>query len=300
MAPSVYYTACKLIKVLATPSPPRTPFERTPWEHVDLKCLVDSKINPFFVIYACADCVVPLPSNFNRELLWKHLDAILRAKCWRGLGSARATMQQHTGADADYAPPKNFRKEEDDPDNILHTLLQLSKLLKESHFDPAPVSVDVPQAVHGLQITIKDYKWAAKAQVGTVWYEAGDLYDEDDIACFAVIDSLTRLLPSCKGDILEISTGDIRLLWGVGGASSGAWSVVQAVCKLYKVKLRGKFHWTAPRAKDPWARIDPTEINVPPRDREVVDSVVNEFMHRELDGKATYRCMVEHLLRVTN
>jgi hypothetical protein len=288
VTPYTYATACKVLKVVAR-------------SDYNLQILVD-KINPFFMIYACADCDIPLPNNFSRQLLWKHLDAILRAKCWRGLGSARKTMQYHTSTDADHVPPKISRKGEEDPDDILKTLLKLSISQSESRFDPtpapAPVAVDVPRPVHGLQITIKDYKWIAKAQVGTVWYEAGDLYDDDDIACFAVIDSLTRLLPSCRGGILEICTGDFRLLWGVGGAPSGAWSMVHAVCKEYNVRLRGK--WIAREGLDPWAQINPTEITVPPRDRDVVDWIVNEFMQRQSDSKAAYRCMVEHLrVRVT-
>lgn len=297
VTPSAYDAACKVIKGLARTDP-------------DLQCLAYGEINPLFVIYACADSNVPLPKYFSRQLLWKHLDATLRAKCWRGLGSARANMQHYTGADADHVPSKIFRKGEEDPDGILQSLLKLSLTHPRwrSRFDPtsepapAVVEVDVPRPVHRLQITIKEYKWVAKAQMGTVWYEAGDLYGEDDIACFAVIDSLTRLLPSCQGGILEISTGNIRLLWGVGGpapSGSGAWSVVQAVCKEYGVNLRGKWVEPEPRGPDPWARIDPTLINVPPRDREVVNSVVNGFVQRELDSKVACRRMVEHLFRVT-
>lgn len=53
-----------------------------------------------------------------------------------------------------------------------------------------------------------DYKWITESQMGTVWYEAGDLVDEDDIACFVAIDSITRLLPSCRGGILEITMSE--------------------------------------------------------------------------------------------
>jgi hypothetical protein len=157
---------------------------------------------------------------------------------------------------------------------------------------------EVPRPVHRLEITIKDYTWVAKAQVGTVWYQAGDLHDDDDIACFAVIDCLTRLLPSCRGGILEFCSGHIPLLWGVGGPPKGAWSVVQAVCNEYQVKLRAK--WTESQGPDPSARINPTEsITVPPRDRDVVDAVLNQFRQNQLGGKAAYQCMVVHLEQVT-
>ncbi len=277
MTPSAYDVACSVIKDLAKRDP-------------DLQCLGSREINPFFVIYACADCNVRLPSDFDRQLLWKHLDETLRAKCWRGLGSARTTMQNHTSADADQIPPKILRIGEDDLDDILQSLLRLSQGDRSSERHSRPV--------HGLQITIVGgYKWRAKGELGSVWYQAGDLHDEDDIACFALIDSLTRWLPSCRGGILEICTGHIRLLWGVGGGRSGAWSVVQAVCAEYEVKLRGKWFATRMRQEDPFALINPTKITVPPRDRDVVDFVVNEFMQKELLGsKDAYQCMVDHLL----
>ena len=62
----------------------------------DLQCLLDAGINPFFIIYACADCGVPLPPFFSLELFWKHLDAIIGAQCWRGLGADRTAIQTST------------------------------------------------------------------------------------------------------------------------------------------------------------------------------------------------------------
>ncbi len=246
-----------------------------------------SGLNPFFVIYASADCGVPLPDDFNRQLLWTHLDAILHAKCWRGLGSARARANLDTSTDARHLPPK-FSLKEEDPEGILGSLF---KLIPGgfSGSTRAPAAVDQP--VHQLQIVVKDcYMWMAKAQVGTVWYQAGDL--DDDIPCFAVIDALTRLLPSCRGGILEILTSDIQLLWGVGGPPSGAWSVVKAICEEYQVKLRGK--WAELRGLDPCAKINPAESITPPRDGAVIDAVMNEFML--LESKAAYECMKGHLM----
>lgn len=250
-------------------------------------------INPFFMIYACADCDIPLPHNISRQLLWTHLDAILHAKCWRGLGSVRAKVQPHTSTDADHVPPRLFRKGED-PEDIHQSLLRLSRGRKSVDHD------GVHRPVHELQITIKDYAWVAKAQMGTVWYQAGDLYDDDDIGCMAVIESLTRLLPSCRGGILEISTGHIRLLWGVGGTPSGAWTVVRAVCRQYQVVLRAK--WSNCPKPDPHERIAPTDLEniiVPPRDRDVVDAFLHGFKEEQLENKAEYRCMMDHLRLTT-
>lgn len=60
------------------------------------------------------------------------------------------------------------------------------------------------KSMHRLKINIVNYRWIVESQTGTVWYEAGDLVDEDDIACFAAIDSITRSLPAFRGGILEI------------------------------------------------------------------------------------------------
>jgi hypothetical protein len=281
VSPKAYEVACQVIQELSGRSR-------------GLDCLLENGINPFLIIYACADCGVPLPRNFDRQLLWKHLDALLRTKCWRGLGSARANRHHHRSANADHIPPK-FHRKGNDPEGILPVLLRLSY----PSLHPPPTTVP---DVHKLQIAIMDHKWVAKSQMGTVWYQAGDLYDEDDIACFAAIDSLTRFLPFCRGGILEISTRDIHLMWGVGGTSLGAWTVVQNVCEGYQVKLRPKWTQLSGRSKelDPSARISPEERNtVPPRDPGVVDAVMNGFKRERLDGRAAHRCMMSHLLQVT-
>ncbi len=262
MTPNTYDTACDLL----------------PKHSTDLECLIDRGLNPFFAIYACADRGIPLPDKFNRQLLWKHLDAILRAKCWRGLGSGRAKAQHNTSTDPEtiLSNPPNFSRREDDPEGIMRCLLKLSQ-------------AQVP--VHEIQIAIKDYQWIVKAQVGTVWYQAGDLYG-DDLACFVVIDVLTRLLPSCRDGILEIQTNDLRLLWGVQGPRSGAWSVVWAACEEYEVQLRAK--WSERVKLDPCRPVDPTEASrVPPREPAVVDRILDNF--ERLDSTAAYQFMQAHL-----
>lgn len=277
VASSTYDAACGVLKELSG-------------KGTDFQCLVNDEINPFFLIYAFADCNIPLPTNFSRQLLWKHLDAIVRAKCWRGLGYGRTNPLRDTSAEADRTPPRGG-----DQDVILESLLKLS--YRKGFLNPAlalePTTVTKP--AHRLKINIVDYKWIVEGQMGSIWYEAGDLVDEDDVACFAVIDLITRLLPSCRGGILEITTADFRLLWGAGGARSSAWSVVQDVCMGYQVTLRGK--WTSDRLPSPDGRIDPKDgIIVPPRKHDVVNAVLNKFREDNLDSsRAAYRCMMNHL-----
>src|SRR5579863_1959976 len=61
VSPEAYDTACDLVRTLAT-------------RGTDFRCLMNSGINPFFIIYSFADCGVHLPDCFSRELLWRHLD----------------------------------------------------------------------------------------------------------------------------------------------------------------------------------------------------------------------------------
>jgi hypothetical protein len=239
--------------------------------------LMDSGINPFFVIYACADCRVLLPADFSRELLWKHLDAIIRAKCWRGLGP------RNPPSDVGDVPRKYSRKDlQQDPEHIVRKLLALSIGGRAPAPNPGPV--------YQLKIAISKHEWTMKAQVGIVRYKAGDL-DESDIASLAVIDALTRVLPYCRGGILEILSNDVRLLWGIYsvafGDPSGAWSVVGYVCKSYRVELRVK--WAALREPNTDLLVNSPYI-APQKDPAVVSLVLDKMRDDAVD-----QTMIRHL-----
>jgi hypothetical protein len=154
--------------------------------------------------------------------------------------------------------------------------------------------------VHQLQIAIDNYRyrWAMKAHVGTLWYQAGDL-DDNDIASFAVMDALTRVLPYCQGGILEIHTNDVQLMWGVygitygasSGAPPGAWLVVDNICKSFQVGLRAKWAELGVMSTPPLA--DPSErYTIPQRDRAVVSVVLDKL--RVMRGDA-FQTMARHL-----
>ena len=267
VSPRSYDAACELIHAL----------RRRP---SDLERLMEGGINPFFMIYAFADCDIPLPDNFSRQLIWKHLDAIIGAQCWRGLGSKIACAQPGPSSAGAHIPPK-FTQKEEDPEGIVQRLCVLlqSGSLPAREPDPVPV--------HQLRISMTEYQWVTKVPgAGTVGYQAGDL-DDNDIASFAVIDALTRILSHYRGGILEIVTNDVRLLWGVYREPAGAWLVARAVCESYQVRLRAK-----------WANLkglydrDP-EDPVPPRDHAVVDAVVGKL--GVMKDNAAYKCMVHHL-----
>ncbi|KAI0293790.1 hypothetical protein BC826DRAFT_969032 [Russula brevipes] len=62
---------------------------------------------------------------FNLELFWKHLDAILRAQCWRGLGPNRALMIQESTRGGPPATPSEFSRMDEDPEGILESLMTI-------------------------------------------------------------------------------------------------------------------------------------------------------------------------------
>ena len=251
--------------------------------------VLDDRINPFFLIYACADCDVPLPVDFSRQLLWKLLDAIIRAECWRGLGSRRAIEGMLTAEEAPI--PGVFSFEGEDPEDIVTRLL---KNYLGSRRAPAPVD-SVP--VHQVHIATSEYQWVVKSPVGTFWYQAGDM-DEKDIASFAVIDALTRLLAHCRGGILKIHTNDVRLLWGAYAEPSGAWTVVWAVCESYNVCLRAEWAELTKLDTRPPAPSLEKVGPIPQRHGAVVKMVVDKI--RRLESRsAAYDCMTRHLTRVT-
>jgi len=240
-------------------------------------------VNPFFVIYAFADCGISLPDSFSRELLWKHLDAVLEARCWRGLGSNHVNAQSSGSTNVTHGSSNSYHSN-DDPEGIIELLALIHGNVP---FTPKPDSAPL----HKLHIAITDNHWVATG-VGTVWYEARDLEDED-IAPFAVIDALTRVLPSCRGGTLEIRTNNVRLLWGVGGAPSGAWFVVRSICHSHSVHLRAK--WDEMRGLNTRLHAYPARGTAPhpPRDANVVNMVVEEL--GALKGFAAYRGMADHL-----
>jgi hypothetical protein len=266
-----YDTACKIIRTLSS-------------RGTDFGCLVRSGDNPFFIIYAFADCGVSLPDCFSRELLWKHLDALIGARCWRGLASNPAEAQSGSSVRANLGSPYVCDRQ-DDPEGIIESLTL-------AHRNSPLVANPDSAPVHPLQIAISNCYWLATGEMGTVWYEAQDL-DDGDIPPFAVIDALTRVLPHCRGKILEVRTNCVRLMWGVCGAPSGAWCVVRSICDSHNVHLRAK--WDELRGFGSRLHAHPARSSapVPGRDADLVSAVVEQL--RMLDGSAACRGMMGHL-----
>jgi hypothetical protein len=222
---------------------------------------------------------------FSRELLWKHLDGIIEARCWRGLGSNDVGGAQ-SGSSLNRGSPYVCDRK-DDPEGIVE-LLTL-------HHRNLPLSVKLDSVpVHKLHIAISESYWLSTGDMSTVWYDARDL-DDEDIPPFAVIDALTRVLPHCQGGILEVRTNSVRLLWGVCGAPSGAWCVVRSICDSQNVHLRAKWDELSGSSRRLHAHPARSAVPVPGRDADVVSTVIEEL--RVLEGSAAYRGMTGYLLK---
>jgi hypothetical protein len=238
------------------------------------------------MIYVFADCSVALPNCFSRELLWKHLDGILEARCWRGLGSNYASGQNGRTARVDHGS-SYICDRNDDPEGIIKLLTSVrGNWSLTAELDSVPV--------HKFHIAITDNHWVATGEMGTIWYEARDL-DDEDVPHFAVIDALTRVLPYCRGGILEIRTNNVRLLWGACGTPSGAWFVVRSTCHSRNVHLRAKWDELKGLSTRLYAHPARGVAPAPGRDAGVVSTVVEEL--RVLKGRAVYCGMADHLLK---
>jgi len=274
VSPNAYMAACALVLLLAG-------------RRTDFQCLLEAGINPFFILYACADCGLPLPRFFSLELFWKHLDAIISAQCWRGLGAERTAVQNST-RDGVLPIFSDFSQENEDREGIVQALLALS--LRSELPKQMP---DSPPPVHELCIVITGDQWVAKCKLGRLWYDANNLADKD-VAPFAMLDTLTRVLPRWSGGILQIITNDVQLLWGVcKDPPSGAWTIIRQICRSYHIELRAK--WAALTSYEISLPADPVKRGalVPARDENVVNSVVGELMNGDNPG---YRKMICHFM----
>ncbi|KAF8273304.1 hypothetical protein EI94DRAFT_1716349 [Lactarius quietus] len=174
-------------------------------------------MNPFFMIYAFAACNVHLPQNFNRQLFWKHLDALVHIQRCPGLQSILSSGST-TGTRRD-------------PEDIVSTLLTLRNTGR------LPLPMQPP--THELLLVIDGTNWTAStSSLGRFSYTADDLATED-VAPFALLDALTRWLPRWRDSAILVRTNDVCVMWGVRGyARSGAWRAVRRVCAQYDVTLQ--------------------------------------------------------------
>ena len=192
-------------------------------------CLLNADMNPFFMIYAFAASNLHLPRNFSRQLFWKHLDALVHIQRCPGLQSAHSSGSK--AGTRRVSPQIREFSQAQDPEDIVGSLLALRNT------GQLPLAVHPP--AHELFLIIDGARWTAStSSLGKFSYTAEDLYP-DDVAPFALLDTLTRWVPCWRGGAIFVRTNDVCVMWGVRGyARSGAWRAVRRVCAQYEVTLQ--------------------------------------------------------------
>ncbi|KAH9960913.1 hypothetical protein BC827DRAFT_372590 [Russula dissimulans] len=244
-------------------------------QKTDLQLLVDFEINPFFILYACADARVPMPSSFSKEFLWKFLDSIVRGQCWLIFGEHDAAARKELLAKALLVSSSSSSRSTNDmydPEGIVHNLMAISHNGKPSR----PIPTDVPACVQ--QVNISTTHWLALGpSVSLSFRHALGPLEPERAAPFAVLDVLTRMMKTCAaaGGTLEIHSDDMLLLWGIYEQPTDEWLLIKDVSKRFRVNLRAKFvssTWT-----ETWVFQHP-ENRRPPRDPEVVGEVLKAYL----------------------
>ncbi|KAI9507131.1 hypothetical protein F5148DRAFT_1207825 [Russula earlei] len=165
-----------------------------------------------------------LPNGPCQKRFRKHLDGILRARCRCGLDPTNGQESTSSGLHRRAAASRP------DFEAIMDQLVALDDAVgsPESH---------VKHTVHELRLTISGYRWMASSVVGTFRSEARDM-EAEDIATFALLDTLTRWLSHWRGGILRVHTNDGCIAWGILGTQVGLWPMVHTLCAQFGVQLR--------------------------------------------------------------
>jgi hypothetical protein len=161
---------------------------------------------------------------------------------------------------------------------------------------------------HELRLIISGYRWVASSKMGTFWHDASDLDDKDDIASFALLDTLTRwLLPHWQGGPLHVRTNDVCVLRGIRGdySHSGVWNAVRSLCGQYDVELRVNVVEPSASASSSgilFARGNTRDgkcaagaVRKELRNPDVVKAAVRWLMESGQQGSTVYRSMLSYL-----
>ncbi len=155
---------------------------------------------------------------------------------------------------------------------------------------------------HELRLIICGHRWVASSIMGTFWHEASDL-DDNDVASFALLDTLTRWLPLWQGGTLHVCTNDICVLRGIREAysDSGVWHTVKSLCGQYDLELSAKTveRWSPgilyARGNTRDDKSAAGTLRRALRNPEIVDAAVKWLMASEQQGRTDYRTMLSHL-----
>ncbi|KAI0273075.1 hypothetical protein BGY98DRAFT_999408 [Russula aff. rugulosa BPL654] len=126
----------------------------------------------------------------------------------------------------------------------------------------------------------------------------------DDIASFALLDTLTRwLLPHWQGATLHVRTNDVCILRGIRGdySHSGVWNAVRSLCGQYDVELSAKVVERSSsgilfaRGNTRDGKCAAGTVRKALRNPDVVNAAVKWLMESGQQGSTVYRTMLSHL-----
>ncbi|KAH9957211.1 hypothetical protein BC827DRAFT_715020 [Russula dissimulans] len=239
-------------------------------------CALDS----FSLNHAFAVRDAPLPNGLSQKWCWRHLDDILRAQCRCGPDSTREQGSPSTELrNRPVATQFEFEV-------IVNNLLALHDTTG------TPEHIKLP--IHHLRLTISGFRWAASSLVGTFRSETSG-FDTEDIASFALLDTLTRWLPHWRGGILLVHTSDGCIVRGVLRMCSGLWPIVCALCAQYGVQLRAmmvEHPESVMRRRDGCRTSSPKAL----RDLDVVNAAIKLLAVSGKRCSTAYRNMLKHLM----
>jgi hypothetical protein len=230
------------------------------------------------------------------------------AQRWCGLGSAHGQASTSTSTTVHSRVVSTqlgfpWQDDEDDEAGAITTI---------DHCQLAPVALLLKNAnttrphehEHELRLIISGCRWVASSNMGTFWHEASDLDNKDDVASFALLDTLTRwLLPHWQGTTLHVRTNDVCVLRGIRGdySHSGVWNAVRSLCGQYDVELSAKVVERSSsgilfaRGNTRDGKCAAGTVRKALRNPDVVNAAVKWLMESGQQGSTVYRTMLSHL-----
>ena len=225
------------------------------------------------------------------------------AQCWRGLGS---THGQASASTSTMVHSRVVRTQPEFPwQDDEHDEAEAIATMDHGRLEPvARLHKTTGPHEHELRLIISGYRWVASSNIGTFWHEANDLDDKENIASFALLDTLTRwLLPHWQGGTLHVRTNDVCVFRGIRGdySHSGVWNAVRSLCGQYDVELsasvveRSSSGILFARGYTRDGKCAAGTLRKALRNPDVVNAAVKWLMESGQRGGAAYRTMLRHL-----
>lgn len=252
----------------------------------------------------CYSSTIPMMMTVSPE----SFDATTHAQCRCGLGSAHGHASTSTGtrtvAHSRVVGTQLGFPWQDDEDEEAGAITTIDY----GQLEPVallPKDTEQHGHEHELRLIISGCRWVASSSIGSFWHDASDLDNKDDIASFALLDTLTRwLMPHWQGGTLHVRTNDVCILRGIRGdySHSGVWNAVRSLCGQYDVELRANAVERSSSSGNLFARGNTRDgkcaagtVRKALRNPDVVNAAVKWLMESGQQGSTVYRSMLSYL-----